>query len=116
MIPRSPVRAARQALAYGTLADLADGVAAVLGDPDVVVVRAKNRLGDEFGALGGTFRAVLLNLRLVSAEARTRGLAGHVCEVLLLLACAAGAPQAAVGGFGDGHERYTRWRDLVGER
>eukprot|EP00960_Hanusia_phi_P023156 684325-Hanusia_phi.AAC.1 len=61
---------------------LAAGVRAVLEDPELEVVRIKNRLdpGDD-SRLSGGYRDVAMNMRLVSE----RGVEGRVCELSLRL-------------------------------
>ena len=71
-----------------------DGPAGVLAcleaaarDPDVVVVRVKNRLHGGYDARQTAgYRDVLLNVRVDTPETRRLGIETHVCEVQLALA------------------------------
>ena len=58
----------------------------ISGDPNVRIVRVKNRLDLSFNSTQSAgYRDVALNLRLESELTCKLGIAGHVCEVQLLL-------------------------------
>ena len=73
---------ARQAVVYDAPGALAAGLRAAARDPEVALVRVKNRLrrGYDAAATAG-YRDVIVNLRLRSDAARAAGVADHVCEV-----------------------------------
>ena len=59
---------------------------AISRDPDVVVVRMKNRFDPELdSAASAGYRNLAINLKLVTEETQSLGIELHVCEVQLLL-------------------------------
>ena len=55
-------------------------------DPDVVLIRIKNRFNPNLdSAASAGYRNLAVNLRLVTAETKSLGIETHVCEVQLLL-------------------------------
>ena len=84
----------RAAIAFDSLADLADCLECSIRDPCVVVERVKNRLDPSFDAatISYGYRDVLVNLRLVrspvgclsDASWIKLGLSSHVCEIQLV--------------------------------
>ena len=76
----------RESIIYESPHALAAGLRAIAADPEVVPVRVKNRLNSRSGAAESTgYRDVVLNLRISSSLAAWLGVAGHVCEVQLIL-------------------------------
>jgi hypothetical protein len=77
----------RQSIVFRCGGDLAACVRAVAADPDVAAVRVKNRLHPRHGDAAATagYRDVRVSLRVATAEAAALGVAGHVCELQLLL-------------------------------
>ena len=76
----------RQSIVFDSPADLADCLGIIARDPDVLIVRVKNRLDPAYdaGPCAG-YRDVALNLRVVRGDSRRLGLHLHVCEVQLVL-------------------------------
>ena len=76
----------RQSIVFEEIAGLAACLACIASDPDVKVLRIKNRLDPDYdAAVSAGYRDVGLNLRLVGSEPRSLGLHAHVCEVQLIL-------------------------------
>ena len=76
----------RQSIAFESLAELTACLRAIAADPEVTVVRVKNRLDPAYDSADSAgYRDVALNLRIVSAAAQDLGVETHVCEVQLLL-------------------------------
>lgn len=83
--PSRLVDLCRQCIVFEDLADLAACLQSIRIDPDVRVVRVKNRLADSYDVgLSAGYRDVVMNMRLTSTAASVRGVDGHICEVQLL--------------------------------
>ena len=75
----------RQCIVFDELAGLAACLRAIRADPDVAVVRVKNRLDPAYDARRSAgYRSVALNLRVVGPLTEGLGVDLHVCEVQLL--------------------------------
>ena len=76
----------RQSIVFSDPAGIAACLRVIADDPAAEILRVKNRLSlrhDSTQSAG--YRDVAINLRLSTDETRRLGLAGHVCEVQLLL-------------------------------
>ncbi len=76
----------RQCIVFREGRDLVTCLRAIADDPHVVLARVKNRLdaGYDTAASAG-YRDVLVNLRIETDETEGLCVAGHVCEVQLIL-------------------------------
>jgi hypothetical protein len=80
--PSRILDAARQCIVHDDPAGVAAGLRAIAADGEVALVRVKSRLrGDYDAAATAGYRDVLVNVRLLSAEAARCKVYGHVCEV-----------------------------------
>ena len=76
----------RQSIIFETLETLTSCLRTISEDPTAKILRIKNRLDLSFdSAQSAGYRDVALNLRLESELTCKLGIAGHVCEVQLLL-------------------------------
>ena len=76
----------RQGIVFDDLQNLTQCVLAVRDDPDVEVVRFKNRLDPTFNsAQSAGFRNVSINLRIRNQQTEAFGVETHVCELQLSL-------------------------------
>ena len=111
-----------QTIVFSRASDLADCLARAASDPDIQLLRVKNRLSRAFDS-GGTagYRDVAINFRFTwkspaaAAADKATGRTccsgaghGHVCELLLLL-----LPFAEVK-CESGHARYVQYRNAMG--
>jgi len=101
----------RQNVICDSVSDIAACLEAIQNDSDVRIVRIKNRLADDYQASKKTagYRDVALNVVVVTPETLRLGLAGHVCEVQLILKrfhCIKTA---------EGHKRYVAFRNKKAE-
>ena len=100
----------RQSIVYDSVADLCHGVKAIQEDPEVFVVRCKNRLDPDCNAAySAGYRDISLNLRIQNSASASIGVDCHVCEVQLMLKSFALIKNA------DGHARYMSFRNARGE-
>ena len=74
----------RQSIIFSEGRDLVSCLRAIADDPDVSIVRVKNRLDPGYNPAGG-YRDVCLNLRIKTEETTEMGADLHVCEVQLIL-------------------------------
>jgi len=97
----------RQCIVFERLEDLCECLERILGDPELVVMRIKNRLDPSFDArTTGGYRDVALNVRVVTERTRELGVAGHVCELQLLM------KEYMELRTAEGHKRYVAYRNL----
>jgi hypothetical protein len=76
----------RQSIIFDSVADLALCLRVMEDDPEVHLVRIKNRMDPSYPPLlSGGYRDLSVNLKVVSAQTKGLGLATHVCEVQLIL-------------------------------
>ena len=100
----------RQTIVYDSVKDLCDGLKAIRDDPEVFVVRCKNRLDPDCNsAYSAGYRDVSLNLRIQNNASARIGVDCHVCEVQLMLKSFASIKNA------EGHARYISFRNARGE-
>ncbi len=101
-----------QYIVFDSLGDVAECLRALLSDPDLEVVRVKNRFARRYPpAVTAGYRDIAVQVRLAGAAAAAAGgglAAGHVCELQLLL-----APFARAKGQ-SGHRRYIAYRNAMG--
>ena len=72
----------RQSMIFDDLRDIALCLATMRMDPDVQIVRVKNRLDPGYDATeSGGYRDLMVNLKMLGTMAEELGLDGHVCEV-----------------------------------
>ena len=76
----------RQSIVFDDSAGIVACLAAIQADPDVRVIRVKNRLDLDYDATTSAgYRDVALNMQLISSQAEALCIDTHVCEVQLLL-------------------------------
>ena len=76
----------RQCIVFKCIADLVKCLLAIETDPEVSLVRIKNRMDPKIdSALSGGYRDVAINLRIVSPYTVDLCLDTHVCEIQLIL-------------------------------
>ena len=96
-----------QAIVFDELRDISTCLAFISVDPDVKILRIKNRLDPSYNAaLSGGYRDININLRFVSAAAMRLGIGTHVCEVQLVLRGVAELKSD------EGHRHYVEGRNL----
>jgi hypothetical protein len=72
----------RQSIIFDNLHDIALCLATMRTDPEIQIVRVKNRLDPGYNAAeSGGYRDVMVNLKLLGNNVEELGLDGHVCEV-----------------------------------
>ena len=72
----------RERIVFCEPAHMLQCLEAIRRDPEVHVVRVKNRLHDSFDASATAgYRDIMLNLRIETQETRRLGIEAHVCEV-----------------------------------
>jgi hypothetical protein len=100
----------RETMVFEDLRGLCEGARALLGDPDVRVLRVKNRMdpGWDAGAAGG-YRDVLVNLQICTEQTRWLRVDQHVCELQLSLRGLAEVKSD------EGHRNYVRFRNQCGQ-
>ena len=76
----------RQCIAFEDIQDLTSCLRAIEADPDIEVVRVKNRLDSEVSsARSGGYRDVALNMRIKNPTTVHLGVDLHICELQLIL-------------------------------
>lgn len=97
---------ARHAMVFERASELDSCLEAILNDSDVEVCGVKNRLRTDYNSKASAgYRDVLVNLNMVTREARDLGVDGFVCELQLQL-------QAFASLKNDGgHKRYVEFRN-----
>mmetsp|Transcript_47463 Transcript_47463/g.74169 ORF Transcript_47463/g.74169 Transcript_47463/m.74169 type:complete len:382 (+) Transcript_47463:1-1146(+) len=100
----------RQAIIFESMGDLVRCLQAIEVDPDIHIVRLKNRFDPRMDARETAgFRNICLNVQLSNFDTIRLGLTNHVMEVQLLLSEFAEIRGAA------GHQRYITYRDARAE-
>jgi len=76
----------RQSIVYEKLEDMVLCLQRISDDPQVRILRIKNRFAQDYSAEqeSGGYRDVALNLVIVNEETLALGVAGHVCELHLM--------------------------------
>jgi len=114
----------RELLVFEHLGDLLSMLQRLRQDPDIVIVRIKNRLHPTYDAtMSAGYRDVLVNVKIQNAVTTSLNVHHHIAEVQLI-------PRSVYerrtygldgGGGGDGqqqvpgHSNYVVWRDLRGQ-
>ncbi len=76
----------RQCIVFECISDLVDCLRAIEADPDILLLRIKNRMDPAYNAqASGGYRDVALNLRISSPLTLSYAVEAHVCEVQLIL-------------------------------
>jgi hypothetical protein len=76
----------RQSIVFQTVDNITVCLESIARDPDIRVLRVKNRLDPGFDArLSAGYRDLALNLQIVSAQTKALGIDSHVCELQLML-------------------------------
>jgi hypothetical protein len=100
----------RQTIVFETLQDVFICLSAMVADPDIDLLRIKNRYDTKYdSSLSGGYRDVNINLRFRSHLALLLGVETHVCEVQLVLLCVAALKNE------EGHRNYVTYRNLRAE-
>jgi hypothetical protein len=75
----------RQNIIFSDTQDIAKCLHTVRMDPDIVVVRIKNRLDINYKAsMSAGYRDVMINLRISNELTKALGVDRHLCEVQLI--------------------------------
>jgi hypothetical protein len=75
----------RQSIIFDDAADISTCLHNISADPDVRIVRVKNRLDPGYNAaLSAGYRDVVLNLQISNERTLYLGVNEHVCEVQLV--------------------------------
>mmetsp|Transcript_28598 Transcript_28598/g.44803 ORF Transcript_28598/g.44803 Transcript_28598/m.44803 type:complete len:393 (-) Transcript_28598:835-2013(-) len=101
---------ARQSIVFEKVVDLRMCFDAIHQDPDLIVVRLKNRLDsqyDSWGSLG--YRDLAINLKISCDETRRLGVDNHIAELQLIP-----VEMAQLKGEGS-HRRYVEYRNTMAE-
>mmetsp|Transcript_18739 Transcript_18739/g.29244 ORF Transcript_18739/g.29244 Transcript_18739/m.29244 type:complete len:109 (+) Transcript_18739:1769-2095(+) len=100
----------REAIVFESISDIEEALLAIEADPDVVVVRVKDRL-DPVKSVEDTagFRCCIINLHVLNYHSVRLGLERHVAEVQLLLRSFAEIKSEL------GHRRYVAFRNARAE-
>jgi len=100
----------RQSIVFDSVGNMITCVRAIAADPEIQVVRTKNRLDPAFdSSRTAGYRDVSINVRILNKDTVRLCLAAHVCEVLLLM-----KPFAELK-HEEGHKRYIQFRNARGE-
>ena len=71
---------------FQDIARITDCIKSIGQDPDIQIVRIKNRLDPAFDARqSGGYRNVAINLRIKTAQTIALGIDLHICSLQLLL-------------------------------
>ncbi len=96
----------RQCIVFDTVHDICEAIRALGADPEIQVVRIKNRMSLSYDArLSCGYRDVLLNICINLPLTREFGLFKHVCELQLIL-----KPFVHRKTI-EGHKRYVEFRN-----
>jgi hypothetical protein len=96
----------RQCIAFDAVHDISRAIQAIDADPEIQVVRIKNRMSPVYDARRSCgYRDVLLNVCIDSPITRKLGLFKHVCELQLILRSFVHYKTI------EGHKRYVEFRN-----
>ncbi|EKX49398.1 hypothetical protein GUITHDRAFT_104927 [Guillardia theta CCMP2712] len=97
----------RQCIVFERLQDLCDCLDRILEDPELVVMRIKNRLDPSYNSrTTGGYRDVVMNVRVVTERTRELGVAGHICELQMI------TREFMDKRTVEGHKLYVAFRNL----
>uniref|UniRef100_A0A7S0VV58 Uncharacterized protein n=1 Tax=Hemiselmis tepida TaxID=464990 RepID=A0A7S0VV58_9CRYP len=100
----------RESIVFENVSDLTRCLQLICEDPDLEVLRVKNRLRRDFDPWSSCgYRNVSLNVRVITDITTKFGVDTHVCEVQLLLR------SFALQKTAKSHKRYVQFRDFRGE-
>ena len=100
----------RQAIVFEEVKDLTDCLAKIRDDPEVRIVRIKNRLDADYDVMETAgYRDVAINLVIGTPEMQRLVMSHHVSEVQLILR------EFAELKSNEGHSRYIQFRNIRGE-
>eukprot|EP00291_Cryptomonas_curvata_P000851 CAMPEP_0172185550 /NCGR_PEP_ID=MMETSP1050-20130122/20237_1 /TAXON_ID=233186 /ORGANISM="Cryptomonas curvata, Strain CCAP979/52" /LENGTH=748 /DNA_ID=CAMNT_0012859559 /DNA_START=169 /DNA_END=2415 /DNA_ORIENTATION=- len=100
----------RQNIVFCDTQDIATCLHTIRMDPDILVVRIKNRLDISYNAsMSAGYRDVMINLRISNELTKALGVDRHLCEVQLIPLLFAELKN------NEGHQRYITFRNLLGE-
>jgi hypothetical protein len=96
----------RQCIVFDTVHDICEAIRALGADPEIQVMRIKNRMSPSYDArLSCGYRDVLLNMCIDLPLTRELGLFKHVCELQLIL------KSFVRHKTFEGHKRYVEFRN-----
>ncbi len=96
----------RQCIVFDTVHDICEAIRVLGADPEIQVVRIKNRMSPSYDARQSIgYRDVLLNMCIDLPLTRELGLFKHVCELQLVLKSFVYHREA------EGHKRYVDFRN-----
>jgi hypothetical protein len=76
----------RQSIYFNSIIDICSCLTAISKDPDIALVRIKNRFDPALDSVSSAgYRNLAVNLRVDTPETRALGIETHICEVQLLL-------------------------------
>jgi hypothetical protein len=100
----------RSSITFDTPDGLVQCLERVSTDPHVAILEYKNRFDPSFDSqLSAGYRNVALSLLLVDDTSMQIGADTHIIELQMSLSCIEKIKND------DGHRRYVKWRDLLGE-
>ncbi len=80
----------RQSIYFNSIADICSCLSAMSKDPEIALVRIKNRFNPALKSVESAgYRNLAINLRVDTPETRALGIETHICEVQLLIICMA---------------------------
>lgn len=108
--PSRLVDVVRQSIIFSNLDDLCNCLQILSRDPATRILRIKNRFAREYDSNETAgYRDVAVNVVMVNEETSRLGVAGHVCELQLIL------EQFLNLKTDDGHKRYVEYRNKCAE-
>eukprot|EP00960_Hanusia_phi_P046778 758034-Hanusia_phi.AAC.1 len=97
----------RQCIVFDSVDSLWACLQAIIEDPELEIIRIKNRLDFEYKAeRSAGYRDVAMNVKLHTCESQRLGLTGHVCEIQLVL------KEVMMLKTVVGHKRYVVFRNV----
>jgi len=104
----------RECLVFDVLEDLVAMLDRLRQDPEIEIVRIKNRLDPNYNSstLSAGYRDVMVNIQVRNSETMSLNIEFHIAEIQLI-------PRAVyerrTSGTFSGHVNYVLWRDLRGK-